>query len=97
MTAHPPLPTLRPLLDPSPEYTKWRTEEPIRRVTIWGDNSPWLITRYEDACAVLADPRFSADATRDGFPGFRPQSPPRAPGQFFMMDPPDHTRLRAGS
>ncbi|UUU26012.1 cytochrome P450 [Streptomyces sp. DSM 40750] len=94
MTTHPPLPTLRPLLDPSPEYAKWRAEEPIRRVTIWGDNSPWLVTRYEDARAVLADPRFSADATRDGFPGFRPQSPPRAPGQFFMMDPPDHTRLR---
>ncbi|UUU29708.1 cytochrome P450 [Streptomyces sp. CA-210063] len=94
MTTHPPLPTLRPLLDPSPEYAKWRAEEPIRRVTIWGDNSPWLVTRHEDARAVLADPRFSADATRDGFPGFRPQSPPRAPGQFFMMDPPDHTRLR---
>ncbi|MEV7978523.1 cytochrome P450 [Streptomyces sp. NPDC086519] len=93
MTDHPPLPTLRPLLDPSPEYAKWRTE-PIRRVTIWGDNSPWLITRHEDARAVLADPRFSADATREGFPGFRPQSPPRAPGQFFMMDPPEHTRLR---
>ncbi|WP_200304391.1 cytochrome P450 [Streptomyces adelaidensis] len=94
MTTHPALPTARPLLDPAPEYAKWRAEEPIRRVTVWGDNSPWLITRHEDARAVLADPRFSADATRDGYPGFRPQSPPRAPGQFFMMDPPDHTRLR---
>jgi cytochrome P450 len=94
MTTHPPLPTLRPLLDPSPEYAKWRAEGPIRRVTIWGDNSPWLVTRHEDACAVLADPRFSVDATRDGFPGLRPQPPLRAPGEFFMMDPPDHTRLR---
>jgi cytochrome P450 len=24
----------------------------------------------------------------------RPQAPPRGPGQFFLMDPPDHTRLR---
>jgi cytochrome P450 len=63
-------------------------------VTIWGENSPWLITRHKDARAVLADPRFSADATLPGFPGMRPQAPPRAPGQFFMMDPPDHTRLR---
>jgi cytochrome P450 len=94
MTTHPPLPTLRPLLDPSPEYAKWRAEGPIRRVTIWGDNSPWLVTRHEDARTVLADPRFSADVTRDGFPGIRPQSPPPAPGEFFMMDPPDHTRLR---
>lgn len=91
---HPSLPAERPLLDPAPEYAKWRAEEPVRRVTIWGDNSPWLVTRHEDARAVLADPRFSADATLEGFPGFRPQSPPRAPGQFFMMDPPDHTRLR---
>ncbi|EKX65490.1 cytochrome P450 [Streptomyces ipomoeae] len=92
--AHPVFPIERPLLDPAPEFAKWRAEEPVRRVTIWGDNSPWLITRHEDARTVLADPRFSADATLDGFPGFRPQSPPRLPGQFFMMDPPDHTRLR---
>ncbi|MFI2433159.1 cytochrome P450 [Streptomyces sp. NPDC018693] len=91
---HPPLPTERPLLDPAPEYAKWRAEEPVRRVTVWGDNSPWLITRHEDARAVLADPRFSADATRDGFPGLSPRVPPRGPGQFFVMDPPDHTRLR---
>ncbi|GAA2628697.1 hypothetical protein GCM10010307_18790 [Streptomyces vastus] len=91
---HPALPTDRPLLDPPPEYAKWRAEEHVQRVTIWGENSPWLITRHEDARAVLADPRFSADATLAGFPGMRPQAPPRAPGQFFMMDPPDHTRLR---
>jgi len=94
VSTHPPLPAVRPLLDPAPEYAKWRAEEPVRRVTVWGDNSPWLITRHEDARAVLADPRFSADATRDGFPGLRPQAPPRGPGQFFLMDPPDHTRLR---
>ncbi|MER6128053.1 cytochrome P450 [Streptomyces sp. NPDC001795] len=91
---HPPLPIDRPMLDPAPEYAKWRAEEPIRRVTIWGDNSPWLITRHAHARAVLADTRFSADGTRDGFPGLRPQAPPRGPGQFFLMDPPDHTRLR---
>ncbi|WP_405743195.1 hypothetical protein OG885_08765 [Streptomyces sp. NBC_00028] len=43
---------------------------------------------------MLADPRFSADATRKGFPGLSPFAPPRGPGQFFVMDPPDHTRLR---
>ncbi|MFG2126251.1 cytochrome P450 [Streptomyces sp. NPDC048751] len=90
----PPLPTERPLLDPAPEYAKWQAAEPIRRVTVWGDNSPWLITRHEDARAVLDDPRFSADATRDGFPGLSPRVPPPGPGQFFLMDPPDHTRLR---
>ncbi|MFF3328205.1 cytochrome P450 [Streptomyces sp. NPDC002888] len=90
----PPLPTERPLLDPASEYAKWQTVEPIRRVTVWGDNSPWLITRHQDARAVLDDPRFSADATREGFPGLSPRVPPPGPGQFFVMDPPDHTRLR---
>ncbi|KPI30782.1 Linalool 8-monooxygenase [Actinobacteria bacterium OK074] len=94
MTTHPPLPLHRTLLDPAPEYAKWQAEEPIRRVTIWGDNSPWLVTRHDDARRVLADPRFGADVTLDGFPGMRPQAPPRGPGQFFLMDPPDHTRLR---
>ncbi|MGW0709506.1 cytochrome P450 [Streptomyces sp. NPDC002643] len=93
-TVHPAFPLERPLLDPAPEFAKWQAEEPIRRVTVWGDNSPWLITRHRDARTVLADPRFSADATLDGFPGFRPQPPPLLPGQFFMMEPPDHTRLR---
>ncbi|WP_420077251.1 cytochrome P450 [Streptomyces sp. JL3001] len=94
MTTHPPLPTSRPLLDPAPEYAKWQSEEPISRVTIWGDNSPWLITRHEDARTVLADPRFSADANHPDFPHTRPGAPPQAPGLFHQMDPPDHTRLR---
>ncbi|WP_405592095.1 cytochrome P450 [Streptomyces sp. NBC_01092] len=94
MTTHPALPTIRPLLDPAPEYAKWRSEEPIRRVTIWGDNSPWLITGHEDARTVLADPRFSADANHPNFPHTRPGAPPQAPGLFHQMDPPDHTRLR---
>ncbi|MFK0111916.1 cytochrome P450 [Streptomyces sp. NPDC091217] len=94
MTAHPALPTSRPLLDPAPEYAKWRSEEPIRRVAIWGGHTPWLITRYEDARTVLADPRFSADANHPDFPHTRPGAPPQAPGLFHQMDPPDHTRLR---
>ncbi|MEW2400481.1 cytochrome P450 [Streptomyces sp. NPDC046862] len=91
---YPALPTVRPLLDPAPEYAEWREGEPIRRVTVWGENSPWLITRHEDARAVLADPRLSADATLPGFPGLRPQAQAHAPGKFSMMDPPDHTRVR---
>ncbi|MFI7412008.1 cytochrome P450 [Streptomyces sp. NPDC049627] len=94
MTTHPPLPTVRPLLDPAPEYAKWQAEQPIRRVAIWGDRTPWLITRHADACAVLADQRFSADANHPGFPHTRPGAPPQAPGLFHQMDPPDHTRLR---
>ncbi|MFF4590548.1 cytochrome P450 [Streptomyces sp. NPDC001388] len=94
MTTCPSLPTIRPLLDPAPEYATWRSGEPIRRVAIRGGHTPWLITRYEDARAVLADPRFSADARHPDFPHTRPGAPPQAPGLFHQMDPPDHTRLR---
>lgn len=92
--AHPPLPQERTLLDPPAEYAAWRGQRPISRVTIWGENSPWLITRHDEAKAVLADPRFSSDVARPGFPNMRPSVPPRSPGGIHAMDPPEHGRLR---
>lgn len=79
MTTHPPLPTSRPLLDPAPEYAKWQSEEPISRVTIWGDNSPWLITRHEDARTVLADPASARTPTTPTSPTPAPEPRPRPP------------------
>ncbi|QNP75156.1 cytochrome P450 [Streptomyces roseirectus] len=93
-TTPPPLPTARPLLDPAAEYRSWITERPLGRITLWGDLHPWLVTRHDDARAVLSDPRFSSENVRPGFPGLQPTTPPRTPGQLFAMDPPDHTRLR---
>ncbi|GHE14244.1 cytochrome P450 [Streptomyces alanosinicus] len=93
-TNPPPLPGARPLLDPAAEYKRWITERPLDRITLWGDLHPWLVTRNEDARAVLSDPRFSSENVRPGFPGLQPTTPPRTPGQLFAMDPPEHTRLR---
>ncbi|MEU6251611.1 cytochrome P450 [Streptomyces sp. NPDC047043] len=90
----PPLPSHRPLLDPAAEYGRWTTERPLARISLWGDTHPWLVTRHEDARAVLSDPRFSSENVRPGFPGLQPTPPPRTPGQLFAMDPPGHTRLR---
>ncbi|MFJ9895926.1 cytochrome P450 [Streptomyces sp. NPDC091280] len=90
----PSLPLDRPLLDPAPEYGRWVREQSPVRITLWGDNHPWLITRNEDARAVLSDARFSSENIRPGFPGLQPTTPPVTPGQLFAMDPPDHTRLR---
>lgn len=97
MTTSPALPLPRTLLNPAPEYARWRAEEPaqpLRRVTLPDGSIPWLVTRHEDARAVLADPRFSADASRPGFPGRRKYTQLPRPGLFHLMDPPDHTRLR---
>ena len=94
-TGLPPLPQKRPdLLSPPAEYGQWLSERPLARIALWDDNNPWLVTRHEDARAVLSDPRFSSENFRPGFPSLQPTPPPRTPGQLFAMDPPDHTRLR---
>ncbi|WP_405724011.1 cytochrome P450 [Streptomyces sp. NBC_01537] len=94
-TTLPPLPMQRTaLLHPPAEYARLREQSPVSRIALWGGNTPWLVTRHEDARTVLADPRFSSENFREGFPGLQPTPPPRSPGQLFAMDPPDHTRLR---
>lgn len=45
-----------------------RSDEPIRKVQIWDGTPAWLVTRYAEARAVLADDRFSADPSQPGFP-----------------------------
>ncbi|MEU9113658.1 cytochrome P450 [Streptomyces sp. NPDC048483] len=82
--------------DPPPHVERARTEAPVTRATLWDDSSCWLVTRYQDVRAVLGDPRFSADATRPGFPflaaGVREvviNNP-----SFLRKDDPEHARLR---
>jgi hypothetical protein len=82
--------------DPPAELGKLRAAEPIAPVRIWDGSTPWLITGYEDQRAVLADPRFSADAARPGYPYStaslkqrRAESP-----AFITMDNPEHDRHR---
>ncbi|WP_416971764.1 cytochrome P450 [Streptomyces sp. 4F14] len=88
------LPTDRTVLGLAPEFARWQAEKPVVRVRLPDGNQPWLVTRYADARTVLAHPAFSADDTRPGFPGTRAKARPRGPGQFQLMDAPDHTRLR---
>jgi cytochrome P450 len=38
-----------------------RTEAPVSRAIMWGGVPVWLITRYDDAKALLVDPRLSKD------------------------------------
>ncbi|MFI6846258.1 cytochrome P450 [Kitasatospora sp. NBC_00085] len=88
-----PVPRTCPL-DPAPVYPRLRAEQPLHRSTLDFDGSDvWLVTGHADACAVLADDRFSSDFSRDGFPARMTVRPP-GPGTFIRMDPPDHTRLR---
>jgi cytochrome P450 len=80
--------------DPVPELGAVRTEQPVVRLEIPGGPSAWLLTRYEDVRATLADTsRFSngfENLTREGADLFGGLDP----GGLGFKDPPDHTRLR---
>jgi cytochrome P450 len=80
-------------LAPHPKYAQLREEGAPVRIRMPYGGEAWLVTRYPDVRAVLADRRFSraAAAGRD-VPRARP--PMDSPDQIISMDPPDHTRLR---
>jgi cytochrome P450 len=83
------------MADPFPFYEKLREAGPVHRMTLPHGRSVWLVTRYQDARAALADPRLSLDkatATPGSWPGFG--LPPAMDRNLLNMDPPDHTRIR---
>lgn len=83
--------------DPPEEYARLRAERPISRLRLPGGRIGWLITRYEDARAALADPRTSppliqvTPATDLPLPETELEVPP---GVFSAMDPPEQSRYR---
>jgi hypothetical protein len=98
----PELPLVRPAsapLTPPPDYARLRAERPITRVSLWGGKlDPWLVTRYEDARAVLSSTAFSTDPSpRPGMPDFPSvrEGQLQTPRGFFQSyDPPVHTTMR---
>ncbi len=81
-----------PVLPPA-EYRKLRAERPVCRVTLPTGDLAWLLLRHEDVRNVLADARFSREAiTAPGAPRILPIA--RGSRSIFVMDPPEHSRLR---
>ena len=82
--------------DPAPALHALQADRPITRVRLWDGSTPWLVTRHADQCAVLADPRASADTTRPGFPSASEGTAVRRRlnRTFLSMDDPDHARFR---
>ncbi|MCR8574096.1 cytochrome P450 [Streptomyces sp. Isolate_219] len=82
---------------PPEGYRTLREEAPIAPVTFPDGAKGWVVSRYADVRAVLADPRFGANRRRvrpgDPTPADAPLPPP-PPGMFIMMDAPEHTRFR---
>lgn len=85
--------------DPYPLYAALREQAPVSRVRMPGGTETWLVTRYEDVRAALADPRLHKDYREldelNPDSGLRPTSSVDAMRwSMLTRDPPDHTRLR---
>ncbi|WP_067899292.1 cytochrome P450 [Nocardia vaccinii] len=79
--------------DPPPQL---RELDPVSRVRIWSGETPWLVTGYDEQRAVLADQRFSADTTKEGYPhqSAAINARRRTFRAFIAMDDPEHDRQR---
>jgi pimeloyl-[acyl-carrier protein] synthase len=85
------------LADPYPFYHRLRAVEPVHR----HESGFWLVTRYDDAVAMLRDRRFirPSDLSPEDVESLTEQNR-LTPRQFLWAygilwrNPPDHTRLR---
>ncbi|GAB1541466.1 cytochrome P450 [Scytonema sp. NUACC21] len=86
--------------NPYPTYAYLRKNAPIYQVMQSNGRPLWLVTRYEDAIAVLRDPRFVKDFRNAIMPEELAELPPDEPTLTLLersmldSDPPNHTRLR---
>jgi len=71
-----------------------RETGPVHRVVTPEGEHAWLVTRYADVRAALADPLLSLDNAR-AHAGYRGSAlPPALAAHPLNLDPPDHARLR---
>ncbi|QJY45169.1 cytochrome P450 [Pseudonocardia broussonetiae] len=95
---------------PAPGLAERRGRGTVQPVALLNGADAFLVTGFDEARAVLSDPRFSSDRLRypdasqltpDQVAGLagqdgppRPRVESREDGMFVFMDPPEHTRLR---
>ena len=84
--------------DPPKELIEAHEHGPISRLPFVDGHQGWLVTGFDLARSVLADPRFSSrkelmnhHPTID-YSGY--EAPPAPPGEFLLMDEPQHSRYR---
>lgn len=83
--------------DPPPELKSLQEETAFSRVRLWDGSTPWLVTRYADQRALLADSRVSVEPWRPGYPSPAPVDTGRSSSSqmsFVLMDDPEHARIR---
>jgi cytochrome P450 len=90
------------LSEPHSVVARLRVEAPVARVIIPPDMPAWLVTRYADVRAALADPRLGKDSRHMMELFNRQESNEEREGHeegllmahMLNSDPPDHERLR---
>ncbi|MEN3586415.1 cytochrome P450 [Streptomyces sp. ZYX-F-203] len=82
--------------DPHPVYAKLREAAPVCPMKPPHGVETYLITRYDDARAALADPRLSKDmhGALDAYHRIFGDSSVALDDNMLFSDPPKHTRLR---
>jgi cytochrome P450 len=79
--------------DPYPAYTTLLEEQPVVELDR-PDGKVWMISRYADVRAALADARLSKDWRYTLPEEERADAPGAIIPMMLLMDPPGHTRLR---
>ena len=80
------------MADPYSSYARWRKAGPVHQASTPDGLRVWVVTRYSDVRAGLADPRLSlskSHASPGGYRGFL--LPPSLDANLLNLDPPDHT------
>jgi cytochrome P450 len=83
--------------DPHATLHQLQAESPVSRAVMWGGVPVWLVTGYDEAKALLADPRLSKDhahALRLFPPNSSEVYEDELNSHMLNTDPPGHTRLR---
>jgi cytochrome P450 len=83
--------------DPHTLYRALRPKGPVHRVVLGRGVRAWLVTGYDEARALLNDPRLSKDnaRARELFPpGTAGGNDSTLSANMLHTDPPDHTRVR---
>lgn len=101
-TLSPPAPLFGPeyTQNPYPVYAWLREHSPVHEFRFpIGDLRMWMVTRYDDVRALLADPRFSTEGRKWASEGFKALGLTAGTGSLLedgisVVDDPAHTRLR---
>ncbi|MEV1249016.1 cytochrome P450 [Nonomuraea sp. NPDC050022] len=55
---------------PPAAYEQLREQAPVSKIRMTSGGEAWWVSKHEEARAILADPRFSSDKRKDGWPLF---------------------------